>query len=320
MRAVGLGSMPGEDYPETVRTVLGVLDDLVFVPELPARGVQAGMLGRSLTLLDGLSADLQPAGWRLADAPGVDLRRAASLLAQDLDVVEELSQGFVGTVKQQVTGPWTLAATVELQRGEKVLADHGARRDLAESLAIGVADHVAALRRRVPDAEVVLQLDEPALPAVLSAQVSTASGFGRYRTVDAPEADAALRRVVEAAHGAGATVVVHCCAADVPVALLRGTGADALSFDLALARTADGAADAWAEAFDAGTDLWPGAFPSVDATVDAAAVRRRVEAWFDRLGFGEDAWHDRVVVTPSCGLAGATPGFARRVLTEAAAL
>lgn len=318
MRATGVGSLPGEGYAESVKSVLGTLDDLAFVPELPARGVGAQMIGRSLAFLEGLGADLQPGGWRLLDASGVDHRRARSLLAQDLDVVEELAQGRQGAVKQQVAGPWTLAATVELQRGEKVLSDHGARRDLAHALASGLTDHVASLRRRFPGAELVLQVDEPMLPAVLSAQVPTSSGFGRYRTVHPPEADALLRVVVDAVRAAGASPVVHSCAPDLPVTLLRGAGFDAISFDLSLDTPSGG--DAWAEAFEAGTDLWPGILPSTDAALDPAASRRTLEAWFDRLGFAEDAWHDRVVVTPSCGLAGATPAHARQVLAELAAL
>lgn len=322
MRSAGLGSMPGTDYVESVRTVLGVQEHLAFVPELPARGVESGMIGRSLTMLEGLSADLQPAGWRLLDAPGADLRRAASLLAHDLDVVEEHAQERSGVMKQQVAGPWTLAATVELQRGEKVLSDHGARRDLAESLAVGVAAHVEGLRRRVPGCDVVLQLDEPMLPAVLAARVPTASGYGRYRTVDAPEADALLRIVVDAVHAAGATVLVHCCAPDVPVALLRGTGVDAISFDLSLARTAGAAADVWAETFESGTALWPGivGVPADGSRLDVTAARDHLARWFDRLGFAEETWNDGVVVTPTCGLAGAGPAEARQVLVELAAL
>jgi methionine synthase II (cobalamin-independent) len=308
--------MPGTDVAEAAKVVLGTLDDLAPVPELPARCVAAQTVGRSLAVLDGLGADLQPAGWRLLDSSGVDHRRARSLLAQDLDVVEELADGRSGAVKQQVAGPWTLAATVELQRGEKVLSDHGARRDLAHALAAGLAEHVAGLRRRFPSSDLVVQVDEPMLPAVLAAQVPTSSGFGRYRTIDLPEADAMLRLVVDAVRGAGATPVVHCCAPDVPVGLLRGAGFDAVAVDMSLVLPSD----AWAEAFESGTDLWLGALPSTDAPFEASAVRRRVEQWFERLGFGEDAWHDRLVVTPACGLADATPAFARHVLTEAAAL
>ena len=309
MRATGVGSMPGEDLEVSLGIVARELHDLRFVPELPARGVQAGMIGRSLSMLDGLSADLQPAAWRLTDAPGVDLRRARSLLAQDLDLVEEQWHHHDGLLKQQVTGPLTLAATVELPRGERVLSDHGARRDLAESLAIGVAEHVAGLRRRVPGAEIVVQVDEPMLPAVLAAQVPTASGFGKYRTVHPPEADTLLRRVVDAIGDAGARPVVHCCAADVPVALLAGAGFAAISFDVGVVSPGD----AWAEAFEAGTDLWPGVLPTPEP-VGEKAVRERLTSFMGRLGFDVQQHADRLVVTPGCGLVGADVEWSRRGL------
>jgi putative YhdH/YhfP family quinone oxidoreductase len=216
--------MPGEEYAESLRVVVGETGGLVAIPELPARGAHAAMGGRSLALLDSLGADLQPAGWRLVDHEGRDQRRARSLLAQDLDVVEEQLQDHDGTLKQQVAGPWTLAALVERPRGDKILGDHGARRELAESLAEGMRAHVADLRRRVPHADLVVQVDEPMLPSVLAAAVSTASGFGRHRSVDAPEADAILRSLTSAIADAGARPVVHCCASDVPVALLAGAG------------------------------------------------------------------------------------------------
>ncbi|TSD65516.1 methionine synthase [Aeromicrobium piscarium] len=299
MRATGVGSMPGEDYREAIKMVTGVLDDLVFVPELPDRGAQAGMIGRTLGLVTELAVDLQPAGWRLASGGGVDHRRAASLLNHDLDLLEEELQEHEGTLKQQITGPLTLAATVALPRGERVLADHGARRDLAGALAAGVGEHLAGLRRRFPRHDLVVQIDEPGITSVLRGAVPTTSGFGRYRTVHPPEADALLRLLVEVIEDAGARPVVHCCADDLPVALLAGTGAGAIAFDLALA----GADDAWAEAFESGVDLWPGGLDP-----------RAVEDFMRRLGYEPASYTDRMVVTPSCGLAGQTPGEARRSL------
>lgn len=309
MRATGVGSMPGEDVKETLRVVLGLLDDLVFVPELPARGTPAGMVGRTGALLHELGLDLQPAGWRLSDGAGIDQRRARSLLARDLDALEEQVQGFTGVLKQQVTGPWTLAAMVERPRGDKVLGDHGARRELAESLAQGVVEHLADLARRAPDAQLVLQVDEPALPAVLSAQVATASGFSRHRTVHPPEADALLRLVVEAADAAGARTVVHCCAQDVPVALLAGVGFGAISFDAAAVRPDD----VWAEVLESGTDLWPGITPALVEEGERAA-RDRLTRFFGRWGHDPAELSERLVLTPACGLAGSAPDAARRTL------
>ncbi|MFT4188271.1 MAG: methionine synthase [Aeromicrobium sp.] len=302
MRATGIGSMPGDDLEGWAKFSLGELD-IAFVPELPGRGAHAGMIGRSLAVLDGLDADLQPSGWRVGVGSGVDHRRARSLLAQDLDVVEEIGHDYDGVLKQQIAGPWTLAATVETPRGEKVLSDHGARRDLAACLAAGLTDHLASLRRRFGKAaELIVQIDEPALPAVLAARVPTASGLRQYRSVDLPEADAHLRTIVEVVVEAGATPVVHCCAPDVPVGLLRGAGFTAVAFDLSLARPTD----AWAEALDQGAGLWTG---STDP--------RRIEEFLGRLGFEPGGVADQIVVTPPCGLAGHTPADARRALEAA---
>ena len=321
-RAVGtgIGSVPGEDVVEAVRTVVGELPDFVHLPELPDRGAPAGMVGRAMAILSGLAADLQPAGWRLTDASGVDQRRAVSLLRQDLDALEEHTQPYSGRLKVQVAGPWTLAATMERPRGDRVLADHGARRDVAQSLAEGVRDHVAELRSRVAGAEPVVQLDEPALPAVLAGAVPTASGFSRHRSVDTPEAVEALRWVTEAVRDADAIPVAHVCASRVPVRLLAESGFAAIAYDHALATPGD----AWADALDEGVDLWPGVVPSTDpvstpsADVMAVAVRR----FLDDIGHDAEELAGRIVVTPSCGLAGASPSWAReamRLVRKAAA-
>ena len=81
--------------------------------------------------------------------------------------------------------------------GDRVLADHGARRELAQSLAQGIAELVVEMRRRLPEAQPVVQLDEPLLPAVLAGRVATASGFSRHRMVEPPEMSTALRHVVD---------------------------------------------------------------------------------------------------------------------------
>ena len=306
--------MPGTDIAESLRVIRGEVGDFVFVPELPARGPHAVMIGRALAVLEGLEADLQPAGWRLGVGTGRALRRARSVLAQDLDVAEELLADHTGRVKVQVTGPLTLAAQVERARGDKLVSDHGARRELAESLAEGLTTHVADVRRRFGRAEqLVVQIDEPSITAVLGGGIPTASGFGRHRTVQPPEADALLRRVVDAITDAGARPVVHSCAADVPVELLAGAGFTAVSFDAGLVQPDD----SWSEAFEAGTDLWPGVVPSTDSDITDIDLGRRVEHFFSRLGFDEGVYAPRTVVTPTCGLAGASPAWARRALSLA---
>jgi len=317
--ATGIGSHPGDDqyaFDEAVRLVLGELPGLAYLPEVPGRGPSATMTGRSLAVMAELGADLQPAGWRLTDASGIDHRRARSLLGQDLDALEEQAQGYAGIVKVQVAGPWTLAATVERPRGDKVLADFGARRELAQAMAEGLVTHIADVRRRVPDAaRLVVQVDEPALTAVLAGRVPTASGFGRHRTVHPPEASQALGWVLDAISGAGAEPWVHSCASETPLDLLRGAGAEGFSVDQARLSARD--LDELAAALEAGQRVVLGVVPSTDPlehVPNEGQVTEGVLRWTDMLGLDLDQIGDRLVLTPACGLAGASPAWARTAL------
>jgi len=262
-----------------------------------------------------LGADLQPSGWRLTDAPGVDHRRARSLLAQDLDGLEENAEGYTGAFKIQVAGPWTLAATVEKPRGDKVLSDSGARRELAQALAEGLRDHVRDVRRRLPGVDrLVVQVDEPVLPTVLGGRVPTASGFGRHRSVHPPEASEALGWVLAAIAEEAAEPWVHSCAPETPLALLRGAGARGLSVDLDQLSAADH--EVLAEALEADETVVLGLVPSTEpaAKVDEGTVVERVLRWLDLVGLDPAALTGSLGVSPTCGLAGASQAWAGRAL------
>ncbi len=312
-RATGIGSWPGTNVREAVVTVRDLLGDghLPHLPELPARGPGADMVGRATALLVDLSAELTPSGWRLADRPGRDRSRATGYLREDLDELAEAYDGWTGELKVQVTGPWTLAAHVELPRGERVLTDPGAVRDLAGSLAEGVRGHVAEVERLVPGARLVVQLDEPALPAVLDGRLPTASGYGRVRPVDREVVGRGLADAVAAA--GPRPVVVHCCDPTAPLGLIAGSGAAAVSGDTT--RLTPAGWDAVAEVVEGGTGLWAGCLPTDRSGGRRTAVETLLGGW-RRTGLaGRDL--ARVTVTPACGLAGLTPGGARSVLRTA---
>lgn len=310
--ATGVGSLPGTDPRAAATLVAGELPDLLHLAELPARGPGADLVGRAAGLLVDLHADVQPSGWRLVDRPGMDERRAVSYLSHDLDELEAAAEGYAGTVKVQVCGPWTLAAALRLSRGEPVLSDAGAVQDLAASLAEGVAAHVAEVRRRLPGAEVLLQLDEPALPAVLLGGIRSSSGARQFDPVPPSYAQGLLRSVVAAA---GAPVVAHCCADRPPVELLHGAGVTALSLDLTvLAAELD---DQVGAAVEGGLTLYAGVVPSLPPTrpapSDAAATVEPVRRMWRRLGLSPETLAT-TVVTPTCGLAGASPAWVRTAL------
>jgi hypothetical protein len=275
-----------------------------------------------------MPVDLQASGWRLVDRPGRDVRRAKDLMERDLDGLAEVGGDHQGPIKIQACGPWTLAASVELHYGDKVLADPGAVRDLAGSLAEGVATHVADVGRRVPGARVLVQLDEPSLPAVLAGAVRTASGFATLRRPAASTVESTLRTLIEAV---GAPVLVHCCASAVPYGQLRRAGAVAVSVDLSLLDLDDArAVDALAAELDGGMGLFGSSVPAVPGGVSSGDVSTRpsgsgelsdpdasvmaVRALWHRVGLDPGRLPEQVVVTPACGLAGATVEYATGAL------
>jgi hypothetical protein len=307
---------------EAVRTVFGELGEPPHVPclpELPDRGPGAEMVGRGAALLVDLPVDLQPSGWRLVDRPGRDVVRSRAWLRQDLEVLAEVAEAYRGPVKLQAAGPWTLAAGLRLPRLERAVVDPGACRDLVSSLAEGLAQHVQEVRRLVPDAEVVVQLDEPSLPAVLAGELRTASGFGRLRAVEEQAAVDGLRAVLEAASDAGAIgTLVHCCAPDVPVPLLVRAGAGGIGADASL--LGERGWEALAEAVEAGVGLWAGAVPVTGPDGPGGSPPRPDDAVEAVLGpwrrLGLDAGRlAQVVLTPACGLAGLPLTQARSALT-----
>ena len=322
--------MPGTDPAEAMRVVAGELPDFPHLPELPDRGPGADLTGRTAALLVEIPVEVTPRGWRLAERPGRDLARARTMLSSDLDVMEEVLDGFRGPLKIQLCGPWTLAATLELPRTLNVaIADPGAVADLTASLAEGVAAHVAEVGKRVPGARLVVQLDEPALSAVAGGEVPTASGLSRLAPV---EADVLRERLAQVIAGTGKYTVVHSCSTAVPFGIIRAAGAGALSFDLSQLRR--GEQDAVAEAAEAGLGLLTGVVPAVpesagpgpagptgtvapgDGSAEARQAAERVISLWRRLGLPLDTCAEQAVITPACGLAGASPAQARAALTR----
>ena len=306
--ATGIGSWPGTSVRDALSQVREILHgQLPYLPELPQRGPGADMVGRTAGLLVELPVDLQPIGWRLVDRPGRDAVRTAALLREDLDELAEAFDGHTGKIKLQIVGPWTLAANVWLPRGERVIVDAGACRDLVGSLAEGLRSHVAAVRRLVPGADLVVQVDEPSLPTVLDGRLPTASGFGRLPRIDPQVAADGLRTVVAAHDG---DTVVHCCAADPPIPLMRSVGSTALSVDTSILRPRGW--EGLAVAVEDGIRLYAGAVPTDGTLTRPQAVADRfVEAW-RRIGMPLASLAD-IVVSPACGLGTAEPALARTI-------
>jgi methionine synthase II (cobalamin-independent) len=320
--ATGIGSWPGTDPREASEVVIGELHTLPHLVELPARGVGADMIGRAGALLVDIAIDTVPRGYRIASGRGAVMRRAASLLDEDVDALEEAWEkaglrGGTRAVKVQAPGPITLAAQLELPGGHRALTDAGAVRDLAASLAEGVSIHRSQLARRL-DAHVVVQFDEPMLPAALEGRLTGVTSFSPVHPIDESMAISLLDDCVAAA---GAEVVLHSCAAGLPWKGLQRSALHAVSLDVS---TLDPAAlDGVGEFVESGRTVMLGivAATAADGRLSAEQAAQAAVAVTDRLGFSRSVLRERIGITPVCGLAGATPQWARTAaeLTQKAA-
>ncbi|MFD1811248.1 methionine synthase [Rhodococcus gannanensis] len=319
--ATGVGSWPTDDAREAATIVVGELPQLPHLVELPGRGLGADMIGRAAALLVDLPLDTSTTGYRVAQRPGPVTRTARDLLARDLDALEEAWEvaGRRGTdqpVKVQAVGPLTLASQVELFGGHRALTDHGALRDLAESLAEGVRAHVAEVERRL-GSPVLVQLDEPGLREVLDGSLSGVSILQAPRALPEPEALAVVQSVIEAID---VPVLVHCCAAAPPLDLLRRSGAEMIGVDVTALTVAD--LDGIGEILEAGLPLALGLVPTTppERAPGWRDLARPAVTLVDRLGFPRRTLAERVLVTPTCGLAGAGADWSRRALRSASEL
>lgn len=305
MRATAIGSLPGDDMAGALGAMSEYFSGMIPVPELPGRGPGAGIIGRAAAVLEEIPVELDAAGWRVSDAADGSARSARATLRRDLDDLEEHMAGGPATVKFALCGPLSLAASLHLRRGEAVLADPSALRDVAASLALGQAELLGELRRRMPQVTWVWQIDEPSAPAVLAGRVPTQSGLHRHRPLEPQVAGRCTADLASALRAAGAAEIAwHCCAPGIPWQTLAGAGVDDALVDVDTLSDAD--RDHCAEWLEAGRALGLGLVPTavrdrvsgVDALLD-----RLVEA-VRRIGVAPSLVADRAILTPACGLAG----------------
>ena len=308
--ATGIGSWPGTSAREAAEVVVGELHRMPHLVELPARGVGADMIGRAGALLVDIAIDTVPRGYRIVARPGAVSRRAASLLREDIDALEEAWEAAGPgpadrVVKVQAPGTVTLAAHLELGNGHRAITDAGALRDLAESLTEGMALHAAEVGRRL-GTEVVVQFDEPALPAALAGRLTGVTSMTPVHPVDESVAIELLDRCA----GAGPTAV-HCCAADIPWKVLQRSSIQAVAVDVSMLTPAD--LDGIGEFVESGRTVQLGVVPTTAPAKPPAVeeVAKAAAAVTDRLGFPRTVLRDHIGITPACGLGGASAGWAR---------
>lgn len=343
--ATALGEWPGTDPVETAKVVLGLFPSpqLPELAALPGRGTGSDAVGRTAAMLVELPVDIQPYGWRFADRPGLDQRRAVSALSTDVNVLADVvgaTGEFPAQFKVHAMGPLSLAASIHLHYGERALRDHGARRDIAESLAAGLALHAAKVALSVPGAALTLQLDEPFIAAAAAGTIPTASGYRTLRSIPAAELRHTWSVLVDAARDAGfASVALNVARGEASQTSVARPGetesaaAEAAAWRTALEAALDSGADAvavplqnldtghWeqlAGAIESGMGVWAGTVPASAGGVPpsySVLLERIMRPW---RGLGlEESRLQQLRITPESSLAQLSPQQARMVLGRA---
>ncbi|GAA3316451.1 hypothetical protein GCM10020219_035500 [Nonomuraea dietziae] len=98
-----------------------------------------------------------------------------------------------------------------------------------------------------------------------------------------------------------------------PIAMLRRAGVRAVSLDASMLSRRD--EEPIGEAIEAGVNFFLGVLPGLDSSLpDVKVIAKTATDLWQRLGFAAEELQNRVVLTPTCGLAGASPAYAKAAL------
>ena len=215
VHATTSGFFPGDSQADAQYRLLGELGapNIPALALLPARGWRYSLLTRTVAQLEGMDYDIGESGWRLSFG-GSSVRSKDAHLAclsweSDINILADAA----GSLSQRVGAPWhgsmnlallgpvSLGTRMHLPRGEAVLSDRGAWRDMSESMLYSLPSIFARLREALDaaDAPLNLELIEPDVLAAHLGSVRTSSGYGRVRSVPMPELEELYARYASAA-------------------------------------------------------------------------------------------------------------------------
>lgn len=322
MSAYGLGELPGTSMAVAADMVLGETGDLVHLPQLPARGLGSDAIGGTAALLEGIHVDRGPRSWIMTARPQLETRRAKDQIERDLAACEEVWDGKARAIKLQVTGPWTLAAQIELANGHRVITDRGALRDLTQSLVDGVREHAEYVARNIKTAHVggaytplsspkiVVQIDEPMLPEIIGGGLAGTSEFEEIAAVHSADVAERLHGMIEQLRGKFTSQVLLNQTGYVPDwEVARGSGADTVLVTLDQVR-GNAQKDGFGQAISEGTRIGLGVTRPGDEVDELGDNPRelavRIARFFDELGLDPALLASQVDVHPRSGIRSGT--------------
>ncbi|MDN6604310.1 hypothetical protein [Brevibacterium sp.] len=274
-----IANSPGREAAAAAFDHLG--DELVPMPLNAHRSEDrwgADAIGRAVGLLTDLHVDRASFGWRLTSAGGRDERIESSALSEAFDAIAEYGDGYTGQVQISLPGPWTLVTALSLSSGAPVLGDLGARRDVIQAYAFGIAefaDKLCALGMQP-----VVRLVETRLHPVLTGTWPTVSGWATLPAVSETQVYAALastlRHLPPVLLSLPDFEPLHLQGKEITAAeVVRNSGATAVSVPLASLK-----AHGWEQLAilsEAGVGTWMGLPPT------AGSQPKEVKHWLNRI-------------------------------------
>jgi len=289
--ATSIGSLPHDDAAEAAAFVVRHHPELPAAPTLPRRSPMEGMIAQAAFGVRGV--DVAPDGTLVVDPALLD--PGAAVLGGvhgepfvGLRRFLEAARGRTDPIKLQVTGPLTLGLALCQGGGPSDVAFEVA----AAAVRTRVLAMVDAARAAVPDAPLVVFLDEPGLTACDRADFP----LDLDDTIDLVSGALAVLEPV-------AITGVHCCGpTDWRAVTLAGPAILSLPVDAGVEASA-GALGAF---LDRGGWIAWGAVPTSGPVGDDGDLlwRRLASLWCDLVRAGCDPVRVRAqsLVTPACGL------------------
>ncbi len=312
MIATAIGSVPG-DFLEASRRSVEIFDTIAFFPEIIS-DIPQGMIGR-LSAIMPIGCEYRDGSWNLSASSSRLQRALAQQLDDQLELFAQIAQGYSGAIKIAFSGVWTYAACVQRGYGskEKALMDKGALKDLTQGIAEGITGVISRLSQLL-SSPLIVQIDEPYLDAIIKGKVPTFSKLHRYPPYDPALIGQALVEIVDRLRrDSSVQTWLHlCCPLPDVDAIYRPF--DGISCDLRYVSGADRQrCAAW---LDEGKSLVLGAVPTdADQVVNSKRLNQ-VASWCESLSIATDILLDKVILTPSCGLALSTEQQAWTMLEQ----
>lgn len=292
--ATSIGSLPHDDPSDAVDFVLRQQPRLPAAPSLPGRSRREGMVAQAAHGVEGI--EVTDDGSLIIDEAALDPEAPLADPGFGSDAFVGL-RAFLnalsnrrGPIKLSITGPVTLGVALHAAGVEAGLAFRIASAAVRQR-AGALLSHAS---QRVPEAQLVVFVDEPALGAAMSKDFPIAP-------LEAIDLTSGALAVVER----GAVSGLHCCATTADWRLLMQAGPQILS--LPTDGGLEKASGAFASFLDRGGWVAWGAVPTdrpIGTTIDRM-WRHLSLLWSDLVGQGgcdPGLLRTQALITPACGL------------------